>query len=48
MDNVAFEVPVVDELPVNPRTRKFQLIVDDCTIALNLGAEPVVQPDACK
>ena len=48
MDNVAFEVPVVDELPVNPRTRKFQLIVDDRTIALNLGAERVVKPTACK
>lgn len=32
LDNVSFEVPVVDEIPLNPRTRKFQLIVD-------LGAE---------
>lgn len=29
MPNVAFEVVAVDDLPVNPRTRKFQLIVDD-------------------
>ena len=28
MDNVMFEVVVADDLPVNPRTRKFQLIVD--------------------
>jgi phenylacetate-CoA ligase len=28
MDNVQFDVVVTDELPVNPRTRKFQLIVD--------------------
>jgi len=28
MDNVRFEVLAVDDLPVNPRTRKFQLIVD--------------------
>ncbi len=28
MDNVHFEVIVADDLPVNPRTRKFQLIVD--------------------
>jgi hypothetical protein len=28
MDNVQFEVHPVDDLPVNPRTRKFQLIVD--------------------
>jgi len=28
MDNVHYEVVVVDDLPVNPRTRKFQLIVD--------------------
>jgi hypothetical protein len=28
MDNVRFEVVLTDELPVNPRTRKFQLIVD--------------------
>jgi phenylacetate-coenzyme A ligase PaaK-like adenylate-forming protein len=28
MDNVRFEVLAVDELPVNPRTRKFQLILD--------------------
>jgi phenylacetate-CoA ligase len=27
MDNVQFEVVVVDEIPLNPRTRKFQLIV---------------------
>jgi hypothetical protein len=26
---VTFEVASVDDLPVNPRTRKFQLIVDD-------------------
>jgi hypothetical protein len=29
MPNVTFEVASVDDLPVNPRTRKFQLIVDD-------------------
>jgi phenylacetate-CoA ligase len=29
MPNVSFQVAAVDELPVNPRTRKFQLIVDD-------------------
>jgi phenylacetate-CoA ligase len=28
MDNVQFEVVPTDDLPVNPRTRKFQLIVD--------------------
>ncbi len=28
MDNVAFEVVATDDLPVNRRTRKFQLIVD--------------------
>ena len=28
MDNVRYEVLAVDDLPVNPRTRKFQLIVD--------------------
>src|SRR5882672_2533827 len=28
MDNVRFDVVVADDLPVNPRTRKFQLIVD--------------------
>ncbi|WP_039890823.1 phenylacetate--CoA ligase family protein [Mycobacterium xenopi] len=28
MDNVAFDVVATDDLPVNPRTRKFQLIVD--------------------
>jgi phenylacetate-coenzyme A ligase PaaK-like adenylate-forming protein len=28
MNNVSFEVTVVADLPVNPRTRKFQLIVD--------------------
>lgn len=28
LDNVAFEVPVVDDIPVNAKTRKFQLIVD--------------------
>ena len=29
MPNVSFEVVAVDDLSVNPRTRKFQLIVDD-------------------
>jgi phenylacetate-CoA ligase len=29
MGNVAFEIPVVDDLPLNPKTRKFQLIVDE-------------------
>jgi phenylacetate-coenzyme A ligase PaaK-like adenylate-forming protein len=28
MDNVAYEVCATDDLPVNPRTRKFQLILD--------------------
>jgi len=28
MDNVRFEVVPTDDLPINPRTRKFQLIVD--------------------
>jgi phenylacetate-coenzyme A ligase PaaK-like adenylate-forming protein len=28
MDNVRFDVVPTDDLPVNPRTRKFQLIVD--------------------
>jgi hypothetical protein len=28
MRNVCFEVRVVDDIPVNARTRKFQLIVD--------------------
>lgn len=29
MDNVRFEVVGVDGLPVDPRTRKFRLIIDD-------------------
>jgi phenylacetate-coenzyme A ligase PaaK-like adenylate-forming protein len=29
LDNVAFDVALVDELPPDPRTRKFKLIVDD-------------------
>jgi phenylacetate-coenzyme A ligase PaaK-like adenylate-forming protein len=29
LSNVTFTVDVVDEIPVNPQTRKFQLIVDD-------------------
>lgn len=29
MNNVAFEIPVVDDLPLNPKTRKFHLIVDE-------------------
>jgi hypothetical protein len=28
MDNVRYDVLAVDDLPINPRTRKFQLIVD--------------------
>ena len=36
MENVAFEVVPTDDLPVNPRTRKFQLILD------RRGAEPAV------
>jgi phenylacetate-CoA ligase len=28
MDNVRFDVEPTGDLPVNPRTRKFQLIVD--------------------
>jgi phenylacetate-CoA ligase len=39
MDNVAFEIVVADELPVDPKTRKFRLILDaaksDCA---NLAA----------
>jgi phenylacetate-coenzyme A ligase PaaK-like adenylate-forming protein len=27
MDNVQFEIAVVDQIPLNPRTRKFQLVV---------------------
>jgi phenylacetate-coenzyme A ligase PaaK-like adenylate-forming protein len=34
MDNVRFTVVPTDDLPVNPRTRKFQLIVDQRTVAL--------------
>lgn len=29
LSNVTFEVPIVDEIPVNQRTRKFQLILDN-------------------
>ncbi len=29
LGNVTFEVPIVTEIPLNPRTRKFQLIVDE-------------------
>lgn len=29
LSNVTVEVPIVEEIPVNPRTRKFQLIVDE-------------------
>jgi phenylacetate-CoA ligase len=36
MENVRFDVVPNDDLPVNPRTRKFQLIVD------RRGAEPTV------
>jgi hypothetical protein len=36
MENVAFEVVPTDDLPVNPRTRKFQLILD------RRGAAPAV------
>jgi phenylacetate-coenzyme A ligase PaaK-like adenylate-forming protein len=36
MENVRFEVVPTDDLPVNPRTRKFQLILD------RRGAEPAV------
>jgi phenylacetate-CoA ligase len=28
MDNVRFEIVATEDLPVNPRTRKFQLILD--------------------
>jgi hypothetical protein len=28
LDNVTFEVAVVEELPADPRSRKFRLIVD--------------------
>lgn len=31
MSNVTFDVSVVEDIPVNPRTRKFQLIVDATT-----------------
>ena len=37
MGNVAFDVNVVDDIPVNPRTRKFQLIVDAATPAVSTG-----------
>jgi phenylacetate-coenzyme A ligase PaaK-like adenylate-forming protein len=36
MENVRFDVVPTDDLPVNPRTRKFQLILD------RRGAEPAV------
>ena len=36
MDNVRFDVVPTDDLPVNPRTRKFQLILD------RRGGEPAV------
>ena len=36
MENVRFEVVPTDDLPVNPRTRKFQLILD------RRGGEPAV------
>jgi phenylacetate-CoA ligase len=39
LGNVTFEVPVVADIPVNERTRKFQLIV-----ARNPGEEPVKNP----
>ncbi len=35
LDNVQFNVVETDDLPVNPRTRKFQLIVD-------AGASPLI------
>jgi phenylacetate-coenzyme A ligase PaaK-like adenylate-forming protein len=31
LGNVAFEVPIVADIPLNPRTRKFQLILDERT-----------------
>jgi phenylacetate-coenzyme A ligase PaaK-like adenylate-forming protein len=38
MANVRFDVEIVDDLPVNPKTRKFQLIVDRQASAASQGA----------
>lgn len=37
LDNVTFEAPLVDEIALNPRTRKFQLIIDERTEACSMG-----------
>jgi phenylacetate-coenzyme A ligase PaaK-like adenylate-forming protein len=39
MDNVTFEVETVDDLPLNPKTRKFNLIVDERS-GLGAAAKP--------
>ena len=41
LGNVSFEVPIVDEIALNPRTRKFQLIVDERDAATSPGRHPV-------
>jgi phenylacetate-coenzyme A ligase PaaK-like adenylate-forming protein len=41
LGNVTFEAPIVDEIAVNPRTRKFQLIIDKRKI--DEGVSPVQQ-----
>jgi phenylacetate-coenzyme A ligase PaaK-like adenylate-forming protein len=40
LGNVTFETPIVDEIPLNTRTRKFQLIVDERD-AIPAGQGPV-------
>ena len=40
MDNVRFDVVPTDDLPVNPRTRKFQLIVDRRAESSQAAAAP--------
>ncbi len=37
MDNVRYDVLAVDDLPINPRTRKFQLIVDRALTTIRQG-----------
>ena len=41
MDNVTFEVVLVDDLPVDPVTRKFRLVVDGRADACGAMAQPV-------
>jgi phenylacetate-CoA ligase len=40
LGNVAFEAPIVEEIAVNPRTRKFQLIIDQRKIATEVTSVP--------